>query len=66
MFIAGAVGWVLDVSLSEQQKHVLYMLIMVMDATVGWVLGVRLSKQETCATLSYFLQRHCWLLGYSF
>jgi hypothetical protein len=38
------------------------MLIMFMDAAVGWVLDVRLSEQETCATLSYFLQRHCWLL----
>jgi hypothetical protein len=35
-------------------------------AAIGWVLDVRLSEQETCATLSYFLQRHCWLLGCSF
>jgi hypothetical protein len=35
MFIVAAVGWVLDVSLSEQQKPVLYMLIMFMDAAVG-------------------------------
>jgi hypothetical protein len=55
MFIVAAVGWVLDVSLSEQQKLVLYMLIMFMDATVGWVLDVRISEQETCALLSYFL-----------
>jgi hypothetical protein len=38
MFIVAAVGWVLNVSLSEQQKPVLYMLIMFMDAVVGWVL----------------------------
>jgi hypothetical protein len=62
MFIVAAVGWVLDVSLSEQQKHILYMLIMFMDADVGWVLDVRLSKQETYAMLSYFLQRDSWLL----
>jgi hypothetical protein len=49
MFIVATVGWVLDVSHSEQQKHVLYMLIMFMDAAVGWVLDVRLSEQETCA-----------------
>jgi hypothetical protein len=55
MFIVAAVRWVLDVSVSEKQKHVLYMLIMFMDAAVGWVLDVRLSEQETCATLSYFL-----------
>jgi hypothetical protein len=66
MFIVAAVGWVLYVSLSKQQKHVLYMLIMFMDAFVGWVLDVKLSEQETCVTLSYFLQRHCWLLGCSF
>jgi hypothetical protein len=59
MFIVAAIGWVLYVSISEQQKHVLYMLIMFMDAVVGWILDVRLSKQETCATLSYFLQRDC-------
>jgi hypothetical protein len=41
MFIVIAVGWVLDVSLSEQQKPMLYMLIMFMDAIVGWVLDVR-------------------------
>jgi hypothetical protein len=63
MFIVAAVGWVFDVSLSEQQTPVLYMLILFIDATVRWVLDVRLSEQETCATLSYFLQRHCWLLG---
>jgi hypothetical protein len=66
MFIVTAVGWVLDVILYEEQKHVLYMLIMFMDAAVGWFLDVRLSEQETCATLSYFLQRHCWILGCSF
>jgi hypothetical protein len=43
MFIVAAVGWVLNVSLSEQQKHV-YMLIMFMGAAVGWVLDVRLSE----------------------
>jgi hypothetical protein len=63
MFIVDAVRWVVDVSLSEQQKLVLYMLIMFIDADVGWVLDVRLSEQETCAMLSYFLQRDCWLLG---
>jgi hypothetical protein len=66
MFIVTAVGWVLDVSLSEQQKLVLYMLIIFMDAAVGWVLDVSLSEQQTCAMLSYFLQRDCWLLGCSF
>jgi hypothetical protein len=40
MFIVAAVGWVLYVSLSEQQKPVLYMLIMFMNADVGWVLDV--------------------------
>jgi hypothetical protein len=66
MFIVTAVGWVLDVSLFEQQKYVLYMLIMFMDAVVGWVLDVKLSEQEMCAMLSYSLQRDCWLLGCSF
>jgi hypothetical protein len=61
MFIDAAVGWVLNVSLSEQQTCA--MLIMFMDAAGGWVLDVRLSKQETCAMLSYFLQLDCWLLG---
>jgi hypothetical protein len=37
------------------------MLIMFMDVVVGWVLDVRLSEQETCAMLSYFLQR---VVGY--
>jgi hypothetical protein len=55
MFIVAAVGGVLDVSLSEQQKLVLHMLIIFMDADVGWVLDVRLSEQETCAMLSYFI-----------
>jgi hypothetical protein len=49
MFIVAAVGWVLDVSHSEQKKPMLYMLIMFMDAAVGRVLDVRLSEQETCA-----------------
>jgi hypothetical protein len=44
MFIVAAVGWVLDVSLSEQQKYVLYMLIMFMDAAVWWDLDVSLSE----------------------
>jgi hypothetical protein len=44
MFIVAAVGWVLDVSLSEQQKHVLYMLIMFMDAAVWSDLDVSLSE----------------------
>jgi hypothetical protein len=42
------------------------MLIMFMDVAVGWVLDVRLSEQETCAILSYFLQRDYWLLCYYF
>jgi hypothetical protein len=54
MFIVAVVGWILNVS-SEQQKHVLYMLIMFMDDVVGWVLDVRLSEQAMCAMLSYFL-----------
>jgi hypothetical protein len=66
MFIVAVVRWVLNVSLSEQQKHMLHMLIIFMDDVVGWVFDVRLSEQETCATLSYFLQRHYWLLGCSF
>jgi hypothetical protein len=66
MFIVAAIGWVLDVSLSEQQKPMLYMLIMFMDVAIGWVLDVRLSEQEMCAMLSYFLQRDCWLLCYNF
>jgi hypothetical protein len=47
MLIVTTVGCVLDVSLFEQQKLVLYMLIMFMDARVGWVLNVRLSEQES-------------------
>jgi hypothetical protein len=37
-----AVGWVLNVSLSEQQTY--STLIMFMDAAVGWVLDVSLSE----------------------
>jgi hypothetical protein len=44
MFIDAAVWWVLDVSLSEQQKPMLYMLIMFMDATIWWDLDVNLSE----------------------
>jgi hypothetical protein len=55
MFIVAAVRWVLDVSLSEQQKHVLYMLIMFMDAAVWWDLDVSLSKQESSAMLILFM-----------
>jgi hypothetical protein len=66
MFIVAVVGWVLDVSLSEQQKPMLYMLIMFMDVAIGWVLDVTLSEQETCAILSYFLQRDSWLHCYNF
>jgi hypothetical protein len=50
MFIVAAVRWVLDASLFEQLKHVLYMLILFMDTAVGWVLNVRLSEKEMCAT----------------
>jgi hypothetical protein len=53
-------------SASLNNKPVLFMLIMFMEATVGWVLDVRLSEQKMCAMLSYFLQRDCWLLGYYF
>jgi hypothetical protein len=55
MFIVAAVGWVFDVSLSEQQKLVLYMLTMFMDVVVGWVLDVKLSEHETCAMLILFM-----------
>jgi hypothetical protein len=48
---------------SLNNKHVLYIFIMFTDAPSGWVLDVRLSEQETCAMLSYFLQRDCWLIG---
>jgi hypothetical protein len=34
---------------SLKNKHVLYILIMFMDAAVGWILDVSLSEQETCA-----------------
>jgi hypothetical protein len=54
------VGWVLDVSLSEQQMCA--MLIMFRDAAGRWVLDVSLSGQESCAKLSYFLPRDWWLL----
>jgi hypothetical protein len=40
---------------SEQQKPMLYMLIIFMDAAVGWVLDVRLSEQETCALFILFM-----------
>jgi hypothetical protein len=53
MFMNTVVGWVLYVSLSEQQMCA--MLIMFMDAAGRWVLDVSLSGQETCAKLSYFL-----------
>jgi hypothetical protein len=53
-------------SASLNNEPVLYMLIMFMGAAVGWVLNVRLSEQETCAMLSYFFQRDCWLLHYYF
>jgi hypothetical protein len=42
MFINVVVGWVLDVSLSEQQIYA--MLIIFIDDVVGWVLDVRLSQ----------------------
>jgi hypothetical protein len=60
-----AIGWVLDVSLSEQQTCAIYIYIMTMFivAAVKWVLDISLSEQKTCAMLSYFLQRDCWLLG---
>jgi hypothetical protein len=51
MFMDAAVGWVLDISLSEQQ--ICAMLIMFIDAVVGWVLDVSLSKQQTCAIYIY-------------
>jgi hypothetical protein len=51
MFMDTAVGWVLDISLSEQQ--ICAMLIMFIDAVVGWVLDVSLSKQQTCAIYIY-------------
>jgi hypothetical protein len=40
-------GWVLDVSLFEQETCAI--LIMFMNAAVGWVLDVSLSEQEMCA-----------------
>jgi hypothetical protein len=42
IFMDAAVGWVLDVRLSEQQTCAV--LIMFMDAAGGWVLDVRLSE----------------------
>jgi hypothetical protein len=36
-------------SASVNNKHVLYMLIMFMDAAVGWVLDVSFSEKQTCA-----------------
>jgi hypothetical protein len=38
-----------SMSASLNNKHLLYMLIMFMDAVVGWVLDVCLSGQQTCA-----------------
>jgi hypothetical protein len=61
LFMDAAVGWVLNVRLSEQQTCA--MLIMFIDVAGGWVLDVRLYEQETCAMLTYLLQRDCWLLG---
>jgi hypothetical protein len=55
MFIVVAVGWVLDVSLPEQLKLVLYMLIMFMDVAIWWDLDVSLSEQETSAMLIMFM-----------
>jgi hypothetical protein len=37
-----AVGWVLDVSLSEQQTCAIFFLIMFIDTAVWWVLDVSL------------------------
>jgi hypothetical protein len=42
VFMDTAVGWIIDVSLSEQQTRA--MLIMFIDATVRWVLDVSLSE----------------------
>jgi hypothetical protein len=53
LFMDGANGCILDVSLSEQETCA--MLIMFMDVDVGWVLDVSLSKQEMCYMLSYFV-----------
>jgi hypothetical protein len=47
------VGWVLDVSLSEQQTYAT--LIMFMDIAFGWVLDASLSEQQTCAMLILFM-----------
>jgi hypothetical protein len=46
-----AIGWVLDVSLSEQQTCAIYIYIMTMFivAAVKWVLDISLSEQQTCA-----------------
>jgi hypothetical protein len=49
MFMDAIIGWVIDVSLSEQETCA--MLIMFMNAIVGWVPDVSLSEQETCAML---------------
>jgi hypothetical protein len=39
---------------SLNNKPVLYILIMFMDAIVGWVLDVNLSEQQNCAILIMF------------
>jgi hypothetical protein len=47
---------------SLNNKLVLYMLIMFMDAAVGWVLDVSLSEQQTCAiSIDNVHGRCCWV-----
>jgi hypothetical protein len=43
IFMDSVVGWVLDVSLSEQQMCAMFLLFM--DAAGWWVLDVSLSEQ---------------------
>jgi hypothetical protein len=66
MFIVAAVWWVLNVSLSEQQKPVLYMLIMFMDAAIWWDLDISLFEQETSAMFILFMDAAVrWVLDVS-
>jgi hypothetical protein len=45
-------------SASLNNKLVLYILIMLMDAAIGWVLDVSLSEQQTCATYIFLDNVH--------
>jgi hypothetical protein len=48
---------------SLNNKHVLYMLIMFIDAIVGWVLDIRLSEQQTCTIYIDNVHRRYYRVG---